>query len=268
MSSAPAMRARPARLLRAVSAAAPMLVLGLVVVLAWEVVVRLGIVTTYVLPSPSAIATAFMDDLPVLARATGTTAFCVLFGMLLGAAIAIVFSLLVSLNEIVGSASLIVVAILSSAPIMALAPIFNVWFGTVNLFSKIAVAALVVYFPVAINLIRGLSRVDPVHRELMASVSASRAQMLWLVRVPSAVPAGFTGLRIAAPLSVIGVIASEFFGGSSDALGVYITHAAALQKFAETWAGVVIASALGLVVFGAVALIERVVTPRRTSAAP
>jgi NitT/TauT family transport system permease protein len=151
--------------------------------------------------------------------------------------------------------------ILNCAPVVALAPLANNWLGVTSVWSKASVAGLMVFFPVLANTTRGLLDVDPLHLELMSTLAARPRHTLLLVRLPRALPYLFSGLRIGATASVIGVIVSEYFGGPSEALGVYIANQAALSRFAETWAGIIAASLLGLFLFAAVAVCERLLLP-------
>jgi NitT/TauT family transport system permease protein len=125
------------------------------------------------------------------------------------------------------------------------------------------VVALIVFFPVFHNTLRGLRQVNATHLELMASYAASGSQIARLVRFPGAVPYLCTGLRQAAPLSVIAAVVSEYFGGLQDGLGSRITSAAANTAYPRAWAFVVGACVLGLLFYLITLVIERVVTPWR-----
>ncbi|MGO2140225.1 MAG: ABC transporter permease [Leucobacter sp.] len=244
-----------------IKAAVPALVVGVIVLVGWELIVRGANVPTYILPAPSGIIARFFSDFGALASAARVTTVGVFGGILLGAGLAIVASLVVSLFERFAKTALVLVAILSCAPVVALAPIFNAWFGSTNIFSKIAVAAIMVFFPVMVNTTRGLLAVNPLHRELLDSLGASRRQLLLYVRIPGALPSLIDGLKVGATLSVIGIIVAEYFGGTANALGVMIANSAALSQFTLTWAAVFAASVLGLVAYGVVLLVGRVLVP-------
>jgi NitT/TauT family transport system permease protein len=258
-------RRRAGRTRSAVRNGYPMVVVGLLGLILWEAVVKFGNVPTYLIPAPSAIVSAFIENHERILSASQITALAVVGGMVLGASVGVAVSFLITLFERTASTSLALLAFLSCAPVVALAPIFNAWFGVTNLMSKIAVAAIMVFFPVVVNTTRGLLSVTPIHRELMESLSASRWQVMAWVRIPGALPGFLDGLKIGATLSVIGIIVSEYFGGSTNALGVLIANTAALSQFAQTWAAVAAASFIGLAVYGVVLLIERLVAPWRGS---
>lgn len=151
--------------------------------------------------------------------------------------------------------------LINCAPIVALAPIFNNWFGVTSLLSKAGVAAVMVFFPVFVNTTRGLLQIAPLHLEIMESLAARPRQVALLLRLPNALPFVFNALKLGTTLAVIGVIVSEYFGGSTEALGVYIAYQAALPRFDYAWAGILVSGALGLVMFGGVTLLERFLMP-------
>lgn len=244
----------------------PMVLVGVIGLVAWEAIVRIGGVPSYLLPPPSAIIAAFVEFHERILSASQITALAVVGGMLLGALAGVILAFFISLFDRIAPTGLALLAFLSCAPVVALAPIFNAWFGVTNLMSKIAVAAIMVFFPVVVNTTRGLLLVTPIHRELMDSLSATRWQTMLWVRIPGALPGFLDGLKIGATLSVIGIIVAEYFGGSTNALGVLIANTAALSQFAQTWAAVGAASVIGLAVFGIVLLIERLVAPWRGAA--
>lgn len=243
------------------SQVSPPLVVGVLAIVLWEVLVRALSIPSFLLPAPTAIVASLVANFETILSASQITTAAVLGGMAVGSISGVLAAFIVSLFERAANTILVLVAILSCAPVVALAPIFNQWFGASNLMSKIAVAAIMVFFPVMVNTTRGLLRVDPLHREFMQSLSASPLQLMLFVRIPGALPALFDGLKIGATLSVIGIIVAEYFGGSANALGVLIANTAALSKFEQTWAAVAAASLLGLVVYGFVLLLERVAMP-------
>lgn len=246
-----------------VTALLPALVVGLIVLVLWEGIVRLANVPSFILPAPSDIIVRFFTDFGTLLSAARVTTVGVFGGILMGAFFAIIASLVVSLFERIAKTALVLVAIVSCAPVVALAPIFNAWFGTTNIFSKISVAAIMVFFPVMVNTTRGLLDVTPLHRELLDSLGASRRQLLLYVRIPGALPSLIDGLKVGSTLAVIGIIVAEYFGGTANALGVMIANSAALSQFTLTWAAVFAASILGLLAYGLVLLLGRVIVPWR-----
>ena len=153
----------------------------------------------------------------------------------------------------------------NSTPIIVLAPIANSWFGLRSAFGSIFVVAILVFFPVMINLVRGLLSVEASAIELMDSYAADRLTTRWKLQLPNATPYLFSALKVAAALSLIGAIVKEFFGGSQDRLGQYITTKAGLLQFEEAWAAIVLASVFGIALYNVVVLIERRIIPWHVS---
>jgi NitT/TauT family transport system permease protein len=147
----------------------------------------------------------------------------------------------------------------NAVPIIAFAPITNNWFGILSPTSKMAIAAVIVFFPVMVNTLRGLTSVRPESVELMRSYAARERDIFRRVRIPNSLPYLFTGLKVATVLAMIGAIVGDYFGGSQDALGIQIRRSAGIFAFDEAWAAIFVASVLGIAFYGAVALAERVV---------
>lgn len=153
----------------------------------------------------------------------------------------------------------------NSMPIIAFAPIANNWFGIDNPFSKMFIVAIMVFFPVMINMVRGLTQVDARSLELMRSYAASDADIIRKLRIPNSLPYFFNGLKIAAALSMIGAVVGEYFGGPRIALGVFITQEAALFRFSSAWAAIIIACIMGITLYLIIILLERLAMPWHVS---
>jgi NitT/TauT family transport system permease protein len=149
----------------------------------------------------------------------------------------------------------------NSVPILAFAPIFNNWFGVANPLSKAMVAAVLCFFPVMINTVRGLTSVPPAAMELMRSYAAGEAEVFRRVRVPTALPFVFTALRLATTLATIGAIVGEYFAAPRSSLGQYIATASAFLQFERSWAAIVFAAGIGIGLYLLVVLAERLVMP-------
>jgi NitT/TauT family transport system permease protein len=232
---------------------------------AWEGLVVVFHVQEFLLPKPSVIATTFWDERGTLWHAGIYTFKEALGGFALGSGLGILAALLFAAYRPLGTAFMPFAVAANAIPIIAFAPIMNDWFGLLNPFSKMAIASVLCFFPVLINTLRGLTSVDPRSIELMRSYAAGRASIFWRVRIPASLPHLFAGLKIASVLSMIGAIVGEYFGGPITALGVTILNASAYSNFPVAWAGIVLASAFGILFYGAVALAERLTTSWDTS---
>ena len=147
----------------------------------------------------------------------------------------------------------------NAIPIIAFAPITNQWFnGGLTKSSKVVIAAILCFFPVLVNTLRGLTSVRPQDLELMRSYAGGQTAIFRRVRIPNALPFMFTGLKVATVLAMIGAIVGEYFGGALNALGVLILARWRIFLFTQAWAGVFVACLFGLGLYLAVALVERV----------
>lgn len=234
-------------------------VIGLVV---WQLLVTVGGVDDYLLPSPASIGGelgAFAGDITSSAIITGTNA---LVGLVAGAILGILLAIAASWSSIVDRMSAPVVAALAVVPIVALAPVLNSMFGADSELGRRAIAGLAAFVPVFLNTLRGLRQTLPIHRELMHVLGASRMQALRTVTLPTATSYVLTGVRIASSLAVISALVAEYFGGPRGGLGSVISSTAASSAYARSWAYVVASIVLGLLFYLVTALLERLATPR------
>jgi len=251
-------------MLRRYAPAATLFVLALIV---WETAVIIFRIENFLLPRPSEIAVTFWAELSGIWGASLFTMRAAVFGFLLGSALGIVIALATARWTVISEGMLPLAIAINSTPIVALAPIMNQWFGITNPFSKMSIVAVMVFFPVMINMVRGLTQVDAGALELMRSYAVSEVKILWEVRLPNALPFLFSAFKVSSTLSVIGAIVSEYFGGlgPQDALGAYISQQAALFHFSEAWAAIIVACLLGIGFYGVILLVERWVMPWHVS---
>ena len=226
----------------------------------WQGLTTLFDVQTFLLPKPSDIAQAFWDDKGTLWDYGLYTFKEALGGFALGSGLGILFALFLARFRTVGLALIPFAVAANAVPIIAFAPITNNWFGLLNPFSKMAIAAVLCFFPVMVNTLRGLTSVNPRAIELMRSYAAGNVEVFRQVRIPTSLPFMFTGLKVAAVLSMIGAIVGEYFGGPTNALGVSILNDTQLFNFPRAWAGIALASAFGIAFYAAVAFVERLTT--------
>ncbi|MEM7322830.1 MAG: ABC transporter permease subunit [Actinomycetota bacterium] len=236
----------------------PAVVVGAVFFGLWEGLVRLFDVQEFLLPRPTSIVAALSEQWAGQAETLGTvplreaglnTAWIAVSGLILGVALGAALALIVTRFVRFGGAVTPLAVAINATPIVALAPIFNAWFGLTSTFSNQAVVIVVVFFPVFINTAKGLTEVHPEQLELLRSYGASEMTILRRVRAPNALPFFLTSLRIAAPLSVIAAIVAEYFGGPQNRLGPVITQNASFARYDAAWAAITVASAVGLVLF-------------------
>ncbi|MQA72912.1 MAG: ABC transporter permease subunit [Solirubrobacterales bacterium] len=235
-------------------------VLALVAILAvWQLAVVALDVEPIILPRPTEVAQSLADNASVLSSATWVTLGETLAGF--GAAIAIGIPLAVVMMYSRGLRltlyPLLVVA--QSIPKVAIAPIVLIWLGY-GFEPKVVIAFLVAFFPVLIGSATGLRVIEPDLVHLTRSLRASEWQTFWLVRLPSALPHIFSGLKVAVTLAVIGAVIGEFVG-ATNGLGYLVLHSASQSNTELTWAALVCLGVVGVGLFGLVALAERLLVP-------
>jgi NitT/TauT family transport system permease protein len=231
----------------------------------WEGTVRLFNIGVYLLPAPSLIATRLLEKSDFLLGIGFYTFQEALFGFLAGCGLGVLAAIL-SVRWGWLAAALMPFAVASSAvPIIALAPLVGVWFGSTTQGSKIVIVAIMTFFPTLINVYRGLIAPTPAALDLMRSYAATPAQVFLKLRVPAALPFLFNALKISATLSIIGAVVSEYFGGPLRALGVYIISQASIGHYDEAWAAIIVACALGIAFYLVIGLAERLAMPWHVS---
>jgi NitT/TauT family transport system permease protein len=225
----------------------------------WEGLIKALDIQKFLLPAPSEIVRTLYDQRSVLWGAGWYTFKEALGGFAIGSGAAILFGIVVARFSRLGNALMPIAIAANAVPIIAFAPIFNAWFDPLAPTAKIAVAAVLCFFPVLVNTLRGLRSVRPEQIELMQSYAAGGLETFRRVRFPTALPYIFTSLKIASVLAMIGAVVGEYFGGSFNALGVLIRSRAQILDFDSAWAAIVVACVFGIGFYAAVAVAERLV---------
>lgn len=244
---------------------APAAVAFVTVIVVWEGAIRIFDVKAFVLPAPSVIVGRFFATADVI-WGVGLNTLLEAVGGLVGGttlAVSIAFSTVRWAPVREGLMPFAIAA--NSIPIIALAPIANGMFSITSLIPKMAVVGVVVFFPVMINTARGLLEVDRDELELMRSFAATPRAVMWRVRVPHALPYFFSAMKVVAVLSIVFAIVAEYFGGSQEVLGQYILTKASLSVYPDAWAGIMVASILGLALYALTLGTERLVMPWHVS---
>ncbi len=245
---------------------APVLLVLIVVLGLWEGLIIAFNVQQFLLPRPSVIASTFAANYSRGLISVGWNSFQNAFwGFVLGCGLGILTGLVSARFTSFSKALLPLAIAANSVPIIAFAPIMNNWFGALNPLSKIAIVAVLTYFPAMISTVTGLTSVDSTSLELMKSYAASPTAIFFKLRFPTALPYIFSALKVGTTLAMIGAIVSEYFGGSTQGLGYRIREDAALFRFPETWAAIIVASALGILFYLLVSAVERSVMPWHVS---
>jgi NitT/TauT family transport system permease protein len=239
----------------------PPLLVGVGVLVLWELIIDVVGIEEFLLPRPLDVWSALGEDWSVIFAGAKKTAWVAVSGLAAGVVVAVVAAFVCTRSKLLAEAVTPLAAALAATPIVALAPVYFKWFGSIEPTAKQAVVMSVVLFPVFVSTSRGLLEVDETHVELMHTYAAGEWRVLREVRVPNAMPFFLTSLKVAASLSVIAAIVSEYFGGEQGTLGGIITQSAGLTRYDRAWAAVMAASALGIALFAFVNLLERVLLP-------
>jgi NitT/TauT family transport system permease protein len=254
--------------MRAIRRYGPAALIGIGVLVLWEVAVQASGVEGFILPAPTAIWAALVENWTTgyaILPAAQVTLFEAMGGLIIGTVLGVTTAFVVSRFPTSRDTVLPLGIAINAIPIIAFAPVANNWLGITSPLSKMAIAATLVYFPIMINTLRGLTQVEPSALELMRSYAAGPTTVTREVRVPNALPFFLTGLKVATTLSLIGAVVGEYFGGLSATLGRVVVAAASGLKFDVTWAAILVVSLIGIVLYLAVVLLERLLIPWHAS---
>ena len=225
----------------------------------WEVAVRLFKVPTFVLPAPSLIVGAAWEHRVHLPGHTWATLWETLAGFGLSIAVGVPLAVVIVSSRFLRNTIYPLLVITQSVPKVAIAPLIVIFMG-VGETPKIVVAFLVAFFPIVVDTATGLNAVPPDLLDLSRSLKASRLQEFVKIRFPTAVPFIFSGLKVAVALSVVGAVVGEFVQADKG-LGYLIVVSTSFWKTPLAFAAMGILSLMGIVLFGLVALVERVAFP-------
>jgi NitT/TauT family transport system permease protein len=232
-------------------------IVGLLVL--WELACRVFNVPAYLVPAPSAIwHETMLTPGSVAAHALATTR-TVLLGFAASLVISLPLAVLLTSSPLIAGAIYPLLVLTQSIPKVALAPILVVIFGTTEL-PRVIVTFLVAFFPLVLSVAAGIAAVPPELIELGRACKASRWRELWRIRLPYAVPFVFSGLKAAIALSVVGAVVAEFVNADRG-LGYLIVTSTAFFKVPLAWGALLLLSLLGIVLFQAVVIVERVFFP-------
>jgi ABC-type nitrate/sulfonate/bicarbonate transport system permease component len=242
----------PARLL-------PPVLFSLLVLGAWQAYTELADISPLLLPSPWAVAGSVVDNASLFADNAVVTLQEILVGFALGSATGIALAVLLTSSRLAERAVYPWLVASQMVPIVAVAPILVVWFGF-TMIPKVVVVALVCFFPVVVNTTDGLKSVEPDMVRLMRTLGMSRPRIMRSVRVPSALPYVFSGLKVAMALAVIGAVFGEWVG-ASEGLGYLMLALNNQLATVDLFAAVLVLSLMGIALFFLVGLVERLAIP-------
>jgi NitT/TauT family transport system permease protein len=237
----------------------PPVVFTAIVLVLWEVGVRLFHVSEQLLPPPSDVAGVLVAKWAQYARHSVPT----LYEIVVGYAIALVLGagcgMIIAFSPVLGNAIYPLLVAVQIMPKVAFAPLLVVWFGF-GFLPKLVLIALIAFFPIVLSTVVALNMTSQETINLFRSMGASPSQTFFKLRLPNALPVFFSGLKVAVTLSVVGVIVAEFYS-SSQGLGYLMLLDVSGGNTAAAFAAIVVVTVLGMLLFGAVSLLERRLIP-------
>jgi putative hydroxymethylpyrimidine transport system permease protein len=227
----------------------------------WQLACSLGVIAdaltleNYLVPSPTEIASSLWENRSLLAENAWVTLREILLGIAAAVVVGVGFAVLMHRWRTLRDATYPLIVASQTIPIVVIAPILVVWFDY-GIAPKVVIVALICFFPITVNILDGLRSVDPGAVKMMRSLGASRWQLFWRVEAPAALPALFTGVKIAVVVAPIGAVFAEW-AGSSSGLGHLIQSDTAYYMVGRQFASVAVLSLLALGLMGFTALAER-----------
>lgn len=225
----------------------------------WEGLVRLFNVPEWLLPAPSAIGVELHDSVALLWGHTLVTLEEVLVGFALALGVGIYLAIGIAYSRLLERSIYPFVIASQTIPVIAIAPLLLIWLGY-GLSPKVVVVALIAFFPIVVNMVDGLKSVDADMVSMMRTLGASRWQIFTKLQVPTSLPFLFSGTKIAIAVSVIGAVIGEWVGARAG-LGYLMTVSVPYFLTARVFAAIFILSVMGILLFVAVALLERLSLP-------
>jgi putative hydroxymethylpyrimidine transport system permease protein len=237
--------------------------------LIWQLIVWLTDAPTFILPGPLRVLETLFSQFPLLMKHAGVTLIEILLGLMLGVLLGLASALSLVTWGGLRRWLLPVLVVSQAIPVFALAPVLMLWLGY-GMTSKIAMATLIIYFPVTAACFDGLRQTPSGYLQLARTLGASRRAQLLQIRLPAALPALGSGLRVAASVAPIGAVIGEWVG-SSTGLGYLMLHANARMQVDLMFAALLVLAFMALALYFSVNLIARRLTPwldESTSSAP
>ena len=242
----------------------PALIIVLGILVVWEAYVRIFEVQTWLLPAPSAIGVALVEDAGLLRRHAGVTLSEIIVGFGLALVSGVLLAAAIGISRTLERALYPFIIASQTIPIIVIAPMLLIWVGY-GLAPKVIVVALISFFPIVVNMVDGLKSVDRDMVNLMRTLGANRRQIFLKVQVPTSLPYLFSGMRVAIAVSVIGAVIGEWVG-SSEGLGYLMLRSKPQFLTERVFASIVILSVMGIGLFGSIGIIQRFAIPWQRAA--
>jgi NitT/TauT family transport system permease protein len=233
----------------------------------WDIAIRVFDIPSYVVPTPRAVATTLRDDWSVLQPAMLTTIKEFVLGFAVGVAFGFALAVLMAHSRIVNRGLYPLLIASQAVPVIAIAAALTIWLGF-GLTPKIVIVALIVFFPVVVNVLDGLTNVDTDLVNLARAMGAKPFRIFVHMRLPATLTPLFSALKLAATFAVTGAVLGEWVASITPGLGTYLLEQNSRLNTAGVYAAILLLSAIGIAGFLAIAGIERLATPWRTRSTP
>jgi NitT/TauT family transport system permease protein len=237
--------------------------LVVILIVLWDVFIRVFKIPPYLIPNPLSVAKQLVAEWPMLWRETLPTLYATLAGFALSALIGVPIAMWIAYSRLVESFVYPLLVFSQSIPKVAIAPLFVVWFGF-GLVPKVIAAFLLGFFPVVVATVQGFKSLEGDVIDLARSMGANPLKIFLKFRLPHALPAIFSGLKVSVTLAVVGAVVGEFVGSNSG-LGYVLQKANGTFDLPLMFAALVILSMIGVILFLVLELIERWLMPWHAS---
>jgi len=225
----------------------------------WQALSMSGIIPGYMLPSPVRVVTAFAADFSLLMNHLWHTLLEAMTGLALAAAVSFALAITMDANRFLKQSLTPLLLLTQTMPTIAIAPLLILWMGYGSA-PKITLVFIVCFFPMTIGLLGAFARADSDAIKLLQSMGASRRQIYQYIKLPQAMPAFFSGLKISGSYSIVGAVISEWLGGNAG-LGVYMIRVRRSYSFDKMFAVILLTSALSIVLIKLITIAQRALIP-------
>lgn len=230
-----------------------------VILLLWQAICSLGIVDSFMLPSPVQVVQAFIKEFPTLMEHSIVTLTEAFLGLGLGIVLGFIMAVLMDQFEVLYKAFYPIIVLTQTIPTVAIAPLLVLWFGY-EMTPKVILIVITTFFPIAVGLLNGFRSTDQDSIHLLRAMGAGRWQIFRYIKLPGAMSQFFAGLRISASYAVVGAVISEWLGGFSG-LGVYMTRVKQAFSFDKMFAVIFLISIISLILMKGVDYLQKICMP-------
>ena len=231
----------------------------MIILILWQLLSSTGIVPKYMLPSPTDVVLAFINDFPLLMEHAKTTLTEAFLGITAGTVLGFLIAILMDRFHLFFKSVYPIIILTQTVPTVAIAPLLVLWMGY-GILPKITLIVIITFFPITVSLLEGFRSADPDALNLLKAMGADRLQCFIHIKMPNALNQFFSGLKISISYSVVGAVVSEWLGGFTG-LGVYMTRVRKSYSFDKMFAVIFFISFISLILMFFVSYIKKITMP-------